>query len=36
MRSKAQFKGHPLHPMLIAFPTAFLCGAFVADLVTVP
>src|SRR5947209_4121297 len=33
MRSKAQFKGHPLHPMLIAFPIAFLCGSLVADLV---
>jgi nitrite reductase/ring-hydroxylating ferredoxin subunit/uncharacterized membrane protein len=31
MRSKAQFKGHPLHAMLIPFPLAFLVGAFAAD-----
>lgn len=31
MRSKANFKGHPIHPMLIPFPIAFLVGAFVAD-----
>jgi uncharacterized membrane protein/nitrite reductase/ring-hydroxylating ferredoxin subunit len=31
MRSKAQFKSHPIHPMLIPFPIAFLVGAFVAD-----
>jgi nitrite reductase/ring-hydroxylating ferredoxin subunit/uncharacterized membrane protein len=33
MRSKAHFKGHPLHPMLIAFPIAFLYGGLVADAV---
>src|SRR4051794_30961215 len=33
MRSKAQIKGHPLHPMLIAFPIAFLCGSLLADFV---
>jgi uncharacterized membrane protein len=27
MRSKAQFKTHPLHPVLIPFPIAFLIGA---------
>jgi nitrite reductase/ring-hydroxylating ferredoxin subunit/uncharacterized membrane protein len=32
MRSKAQFKGHPLHPMLVAFPIAFLYGSLVADI----
>jgi nitrite reductase/ring-hydroxylating ferredoxin subunit/uncharacterized membrane protein len=32
VRSKLQIKGHPLHPMLIPFPIAFLVGAFVADL----
>jgi len=32
MRSKAHFKSHPLHPMLIAFPLAFIFGGFVADL----
>jgi nitrite reductase/ring-hydroxylating ferredoxin subunit/uncharacterized membrane protein len=31
MRSRASFKSHPLHPMLIPFPLAFLVGAFVAD-----
>ena len=31
MRSKAHLKGHPLHPMLVAFPIAFLVGALVAD-----
>lgn len=33
MRSVAHIKGHPIHPMLIPFPIAFLTGAFVADLV---
>src|SRR3989337_2898900 len=33
MRSKAQFKGHPIHPMLVAFPIAFLYGAAIADVV---
>src|SRR5687768_7450381 len=32
MKSKAQVWGHPLHPMLIPFPFAFLTGAFVFDL----
>lgn len=32
MRSRASVKGHPLHAMLIAFPFAFLTGAFVFDL----
>jgi nitrite reductase/ring-hydroxylating ferredoxin subunit/uncharacterized membrane protein len=33
MRSKAQFKGHPLHPILVAFPIAFIFGALLADAV---
>jgi uncharacterized membrane protein/nitrite reductase/ring-hydroxylating ferredoxin subunit len=34
MRSKANLLGsHPIHPMLIPFPIAFLVGAFVFDLV---
>src|SRR5437867_9059113 len=33
MRSKAQFKNHPLHPILIPFPIAFLIGGTVADVV---
>jgi len=32
MRSKAQVKGHPIHPMLVAFPIAFLGGSFLFDL----
>jgi uncharacterized membrane protein len=31
MRSKANLKGHPIHPMLVAFPIAFLYGAFGFD-----
>ncbi|MGQ0814736.1 MAG: DUF2231 domain-containing protein, partial [Gemmatimonadota bacterium] len=31
MRSKASFKGHPIHPALIPFPLAFLYGAFGFD-----
>jgi len=32
MRVRASFKGHPVHPMLIPFPFAFLTGALVFDL----
>jgi uncharacterized membrane protein/nitrite reductase/ring-hydroxylating ferredoxin subunit len=35
MRSTAQFQGHPIHPMLIPFPFAFLTGAFAFDLLGV-
>ena len=28
MRSKASFKGHPIHPMLVTFPFAFLTGGW--------
>src|SRR3954466_2747161 len=31
-KSTAKLAGHPLHPMLIPFPVAFLVGAFVTDL----
>jgi nitrite reductase/ring-hydroxylating ferredoxin subunit/uncharacterized membrane protein len=31
VRSRAQFKAHPIHPALIPFPFAFLTGAFVFD-----
>jgi nitrite reductase/ring-hydroxylating ferredoxin subunit/uncharacterized membrane protein len=31
MRSKASYKGHPIHPALITFPFAFLTGAFLFD-----
>jgi uncharacterized membrane protein len=32
MKSKASYKGHPVHPALIPFPFAFLYGAFFFDL----
>lgn len=32
MRSRASYKGHPIHPALIPFPFAFLYGAFLFDL----
>lgn len=32
MRSAAHFRGHPIHPMLIPFPFAFLTGAFLFDI----
>jgi uncharacterized membrane protein len=28
MRSYASFEGHPIHPMLVVYPFAFLTGAF--------
>ena len=31
MRSKANIRGHPIHPALIPFPFAFLTGAFLFD-----
>lgn len=33
MRSHAHINGHPIHPMLVAFPVAFLVGAVGFDLV---
>lgn len=33
MRSKAHFKSHPLHPILIPFPIAFFTGTFLFHLV---
>lgn len=35
MRSKASIKGHPIHPMLIAFPIAFFSGTLIFDLLSV-
>jgi uncharacterized membrane protein len=32
-RSTAQLAGHPLHPMLIPFPVAFLVATLVCDLI---
>ena len=31
MKSRAHFKSHPIHPILIVFPIAFLYGCVVAD-----
>ena len=31
MRSKAQLKSHPIHPILVCFPIAFFIGSFVFD-----
>ncbi len=32
-KSTAQIAGHPIHPMLIPFPVAFLVATFVCDLI---
>src|ERR687885_940199 len=32
-QSTAQIAGHPIHPMLIPFPIAFLVATFVCDLI---
>lgn len=32
MKSKASFKGHPLHPILVSFPIAFFIGTLGFDL----
>ena len=32
MRSKAHFKTHPIHPILVAFPIAFFTGTLLFDL----
>lgn len=34
MKSKASFKSHPIHPILVSFPIAFLIATFVLDLIT--
>ena len=31
MQSRASIKGHPVHPMLVSYPFAFLTGAFLFD-----
>jgi len=33
MKSKANVKGHPIHPVLVGFPIAFLTGTLVLDIV---
>jgi uncharacterized membrane protein/nitrite reductase/ring-hydroxylating ferredoxin subunit len=35
MKSRAHIKTHPLHPILVAFPIAFLTGALVFDVLAV-
>lgn len=32
MKSRANIKGHPIHPMIIPFPVAFFTGALVFDI----
>jgi uncharacterized membrane protein/nitrite reductase/ring-hydroxylating ferredoxin subunit len=32
MKSRAQIKGHPLHPILVSFPIAFFTGSLLFDL----
>lgn len=32
MKSKANIKGHPVHPMLVGFPIAFFTGTLIFDL----
>jgi uncharacterized membrane protein len=32
VRSRVAIAGHPIHPMLVSFPIAFLVGAFASDL----
>lgn len=32
MKSRANFKGHPLHPILVAFPIAFYTGTLLFDI----
>lgn len=32
MRSKAQIKGHPIHPMLVGFPITFFIGTLLFDI----
>ena len=32
MKSKASFKSHPIHPILVSFPIAFFIGTLVFDI----
>jgi uncharacterized membrane protein/nitrite reductase/ring-hydroxylating ferredoxin subunit len=34
MKSKANIKGHPLHPILVVFPIAFFAGTLVFDILS--
>src|SRR4051812_39312269 len=33
VRSRASIMGHPIHPMIVPFPIAFLVGTLVSDIV---
>lgn len=33
MKSRAQLKSHPIHPILVSFPIAFFTGAFLSDVI---
>ena len=33
MKSKANIKGHPIHPILISFPIAFFTGTLLCDVI---
>jgi nitrite reductase/ring-hydroxylating ferredoxin subunit/uncharacterized membrane protein len=35
MKSKASFKSHPLHPILICFPIAFFTGTVISDYISI-
>jgi uncharacterized membrane protein/nitrite reductase/ring-hydroxylating ferredoxin subunit len=35
MRSKANIKSHPIHPILVSFPIAFFVGTFLSDIMMV-
>lgn len=34
MQGKATLAGHPIHPMLVAFPIGFFAGAVISDIIT--
>jgi len=34
MQGKATIAGHPIHPMLVAFPIGFFAGAVISDIIT--
>ena len=35
MKSRASFKSHPLHPILVSFPIAFFTGTVVFDILSI-
>jgi len=34
VQGKATLAGHPIHPMLVAFPIGFFAGAVISDIIT--